>query len=73
MDSVIPDLETILEHNLPLGVFDGVLDGSSCNQISAYIGSTAALATLNKGEGVFRGSFWGPKLTKSLQHCPKLP
>lgn len=36
MDSVIPDLETILEHKLPLGVFDGVLDGSSCNHISVY-------------------------------------
>merc|ERR1711988_650367 len=31
MDPVLPDLETILEHKVPLRVYNGVLDGSSCN------------------------------------------
>merc|ERR1711862_760483 len=36
MDSVLPDLETILEYKVPLRVYDGVLDGSSCNHLSVF-------------------------------------
>jgi len=36
MDSVLPDLETLLEHNVPLRVYAGVLDGSSCNHLSVF-------------------------------------
>jgi len=36
MDSVLPHLETILDHRVPLRVYNGVLDGSSCNHISVF-------------------------------------
>jgi len=36
MDSVLPDLETLLEHRVPLRVYAGVLDGSSCNHLSVF-------------------------------------
>jgi len=36
MDSILPDVETILDAGVPLRVYDGVLDGSSCNHISVY-------------------------------------
>jgi len=36
MDSVLPDLETLLEHHVPVRVYAGVLDGSSCNHRSVF-------------------------------------
>eukprot|EP00928_Gymnodinium_smaydae_P053759 TRINITY_DN37685_c0_g1_i1.p1 TRINITY_DN37685_c0_g1~~TRINITY_DN37685_c0_g1_i1.p1 ORF type:complete len:441 (+),score=45.58 TRINITY_DN37685_c0_g1_i1:70-1392(+) len=36
MDSVLPDLEVILHHGVPLTVYNGVLDGSSCNHVSVF-------------------------------------
>jgi len=36
MDSALPDVQTILEAGVPLRVYDGVLDGSSCNHVSVF-------------------------------------
>mmetsp|Transcript_65721 Transcript_65721/g.182982 ORF Transcript_65721/g.182982 Transcript_65721/m.182982 type:complete len:448 (+) Transcript_65721:81-1424(+) len=36
MDSALHNLKTILEHGVPLRVYDGVLDGSSCNHVSVF-------------------------------------
>lgn len=36
MDPVLPYLETILDHGVPLRIYDGVLDGSSCNHVSVF-------------------------------------
>merc|ERR1712216_956901 len=55
MDSALPDLELILDHGVPVRVYDGVLDGSSCNHISVY----QAIKSMNSMRWTGKGKFFG--------------
>jgi len=70
MDSVIPYLNTVLARGVPLLVYDGVFDGSSCNHLSVF----NALRLLDwSGKDTFFGServLWTSSQTESGTEHP---